>query len=125
MSNLVNISPNRSIIDSRPKDLSTGIANSSRQSKPIAINKDTVSFGQAEQTDLKAEKTKKRSNALSVAILLIGGAALGYGHKNQISAGIKKVSTWLNSGKTGEWIQKGKALFTKAKDAIMTKPPVA
>lgn len=51
------------------------------------------------------EKSSKNKKMLSAAILLIGGALLGYGHKDYISKGLDKVKSTF-----GKFFAKGKAV---------------
>ena len=83
----------------------------------IGTSQDTLELSNAPKS-----KSKK---VLGAAILLIGGAMLGYGHKDYIAKGINKVKTGLTNffatGKPAELLQKGKEVVAKAKDVVMTK----
>lgn len=100
-----------------------------RPKKP-AKNDPAATYTPSAQAEAEAtQNSNKKGKALTVAILLIGGALLGYGHRKYIEKGVNSVKTkvaeWASTGKAAEWVQKGKDLLTKAKDAIMAKPPVA
>lgn len=76
--------------------------------------------------DAEAEKkTSKRNQFLGAAILLIGGAALGYGHRKYIEKGFnnlgEQITKWTSGPKCQELIKKGQDLLAKAKDAIFVK----
>ncbi len=62
---------------------------------------------------------------LTTAVLLIGGALLGYGHREQISKGLNSmsetVSKFFATGKPAEYLESAKGLLTKAKDLIFAK----
>lgn len=75
--------------------------------------------------DAEAKKTSKKGNFIAAAILLIGGAALGYGHRHHIekcfdNAG-KTIAKWAENPTCQKLIQGGKDLLAKAKDAIFVK----
>lgn len=71
------------------------------------------------------EKKSNKGKILTAAVLLIGGALLGYGHRKYIEKGVDavkgKVGEWASTGKAAELIEKGKGLLAKAKDAIFVK----
>lgn len=76
--------------------------------------------------DTAAEKkASKRKQFLGVAILLLGGAALGYGHRKYIEKGFnnlgEQITKWTSGPKCQELIKKGQDLLAKAKDAIFVK----
>ena len=75
--------------------------------------------------DAEAKKSSKKGTFMAAAILLIGGAALGYGHRHHIekcfdNAG-KKIAEWTANPTYQKIIQSGKDLLAKAKDAIFVK----
>lgn len=75
--------------------------------------------------DEEAKKTNKKGNFIAAAILLIGGAALGYGHRHHIekcfdNAG-KTIAKWAENPTCQKLIQSGKDILAKAKDVIFVK----
>lgn len=89
-------------------------------------------FNATEQKDefvtaAKPKRTNKpQINAfLNASILLLGGVALGYSHRDVIGKainGMKTKFTQLTStGQLGELANKGKEILGKAKDMIMSK----
>ena len=67
----------------------------------------------ADSLELSNKPAKASSKRiLTSAILLIGGAMLGYGHKNQISkvlgAAKDKITQFASQGKVGEFVNRGK-----------------
>lgn len=76
--------------------------------------------------DCNAETKKSgKKGILTTAILLIGGVALGYGHRAQISKGLDAlkghVSKFFASGEPAKLLAKGQELLAKAKDLIFVK----
>ncbi len=67
-----------------------------------------------------------KQGVLAASVLLIGGALLGYGHRNQISKGLNAVkegvSKFFSNGKAKELLDKGKNLLATLKDKIFVKP---
>lgn len=67
----------------------------------------------------------KKTGIIAAAVLLIGGALLGYGHRDQISKGLNamkgSVDKFFSNGKPAEWFEAGKGLLAKAKDMIFAK----
>lgn len=66
-----------------------------------------------------------KTGIIATAVLLIGGALLGYGHRDQISKGLNSmkgsVEKFFSKGAPAEWLGKGKELLAKAKDMIFAK----
>ncbi len=66
-----------------------------------------------------------KKGVIAATILLVGGALLGYGHKEQISKGLNNlkgsVDKFFSTGKPAEWLKTGTEWLNKAKDAIMSK----
>lgn len=62
---------------------------------------------------------------LATAVLLIGGALLGYGHREQISKGLGSmkdaVTKFFSKGKPAEYLATATEWLGKAKDAIFAK----
>ncbi len=84
----------------------------------------------ADKFDGSNTEEKKSSNTKTVigaTVLLVGGALLGYGHKDVISKGINNfkgtVDKFFSSGKPAEYLQKGKEMIAKLKDMIFVKQP--
>ena len=67
----------------------------------------------------------KKTGIIGAAVLLIGGALLGYGHRDQISKGLDSmkgsIDKFFSKGKPAEWLDAGKNLLSKAKDMIFAK----
>jgi len=85
-------------------------------------SKVTTQTMQEEQT---SAKSSTRARFISTAILLIGGAILGYGHRHHIEKGVNavkdKFAQWTSSGVGEKIVSTGKDLLAKAKDAIFAK----
>ena len=66
-----------------------------------------------------------KTGIIATAVLLIGGALLGYGHREQISKGLDSmkgsVEKFFSKGAPAEWLDKGKEMLAKAKDMIFAK----
>lgn len=90
---------------------------------PPTLQCDTLCKG--DNCDATKKTSNKTRNIVGAAVLLIGGAILGYGHRNIISKGINNVKTSVSKffadGKAAEFLQKGKDVVAKAKDAIFVK----
>lgn len=67
-----------------------------------------------------------KQGVLTTSVLLIGGALIGYGLRNQISTGLKAVKDGVtklfSNGKAKELLDKGKNLLATLKDKIFVKP---
>lgn len=116
-----------SLISSQPLPrVSIGSDNSSLTARPI-MSKNAVSFcGKGDVVEI--EKTggmSKKTSVIAATVLLIGGALLGYGHRNQISKGLDSmkgsIDKFFSKGKPAEWLDAGKGLLSKAKDMIFAK----
>ena len=72
-----------------------------------------------------SQKSSTKAKFIATAILLVGGALLGYGHRNQIEKGVNavkgKVAEWTATPTGEKIINKGKDLLAKAKDLIFVK----
>ncbi len=83
--------------------------------------KDDAGTGASAQTGAISKKT----GIISAAVLLIGGALLGYGHKDQISKGLNtmksSVEKFFSKGEPAKWLEAGKNFLAKAKDMIFAK----
>ena len=77
------------------------------------------------EDEQKAEKSNKKARFLTTAILLVGGAILGYGHRKHIEKGVNavkgKIAEWTASGTGEKIVNKGKEVVAKAKDLIFAK----
>lgn len=66
-----------------------------------------------------------KKGVIAATILLVGGALLGYGHKDQISKGLDSlrgsVDKFFSTGKPAEWLKTGTEWLNKVKDTIMSK----
>lgn len=87
--------------------------------------KNDASVATTPSMDAEAKKSNKKGNFLAAAILLVGGAALGYGHRKYIEKGFdnlgKQISKWAENPTCQKLIENGKDLLAKAKDAIFVK----
>lgn len=67
----------------------------------------------------------KKTGIIGAAVLLIGGALLGYGHKDQISKGLDamkgSIDKFFSKGEPAKWLEAGKDFLAKAKDMIFAK----
>lgn len=83
--------------------------------------RDIVGTGASAQTTGISKKT----GIIAAAVLLIGGALLGYGHKDQISKGLNALkdsaTKFFSKGEPAKWLDKGKEVLAKAKDMIFAK----
>lgn len=81
--------------------------------------------GACTMSDKKSPFSGKQG-VLATSVLLIGGALIGYGLRNQISTGLKAVkdcvSKFFANGKAKEILDKGKTLLANLKDKIFVKP---
>ena len=79
----------------------------------------------AAQEEQASNKSSMKSKFIATAILLVGGALLGYGHRHQIEKGVNavkgKVAEWAASPTGEKIVNKGKDLLAKAKDLIFVK----
>ncbi|MBR1907697.1 hypothetical protein IJ818_02035 [bacterium] len=77
------------------------------------------------QEETNSEKSSTKARFISTAILLVGGALLGYGHRKHIEKGVNavkgKIAEWASTGTGEKIVSKGKDLLAKAKDAIFVK----
>ncbi len=77
--------------------------------------------------ETSGEKTGKvgTKGILTTAVLLIGGALLGYGHREHISKGLGSMKDAVNkffaTGKPAEYLESAKGLLAKAKDLVFAK----
>ena len=82
----------------------------------------TTASGHEEQA---SKKSSAKSKFIATAILLVGGALLGYGHRHHIEKGVNavkgKVAEWAASPTGEKIVNKGKELLAKAKDLIFVK----
>lgn len=82
--------------------------------------RDVVGTGASAQTGIS-----KKTGVIATAVLLIGGAILGYGHRDQISKGLDKmkgsVTEFFSKGEPAKWLEKGNEFLAKAKDMIFAK----
>ena len=66
-----------------------------------------------------------KKGVLAATVLLVGGALLGYGHRNQISKGLNNlkgaVDKFFATGKPAEWLKTGTEWLDKAKNLIFAK----
>lgn len=66
-----------------------------------------------------------KTGIIATAVLLVGGAILGYGHRDQITKGLDKmkgsITEFFSKGEPAKWLEKGKDLLAKAKDMIFAK----
>ena len=87
--------------------------------------KNDASVATTPSMDAEVKKSNKKGNFLAAAILLLGGVALGYGHRKYIEKGFdnlgKQITKWTSGPKCQELIKNGKDLLAKAKDAIFVK----
>ena len=85
-----------------------------------ALLADTVEIGGEEKTNGAGKK-----KLLSTAVLLAGGALVGYLCKGQISKGIEtiknSVGQFFSNGKPAELLASGKGLLEKVKGFIFAK----
>ncbi len=85
-----------------------------------ALKADTVEIG---ETEKKSSVSKKQM--LSTAVLVAGGALIGYLCRGSISKGIdmlkNTVGQFFSNGKPAEMLAAGKGLLDKAKDMIFSK----
>lgn len=83
--------------------------------------RDVVGTGASAQTGGISKKT----GIIGAAVLLIGGALLGYGHRNQISKGLDSmkgsIDKFFSKGEPAKWLEKGSEFLAKAKDMIFAK----
>ena len=94
--------------------------------KPAKNDASQVTTPSIQAEEEKApEKSSKKARFIATAVLLIGGALLGYGHRHQIDKGVDKVKSkiaeWTASGTGKKIVDKGKELVAKAKDLIFAK----
>ncbi len=93
--------------------------------KKPAKNDASQITAQSVQDEQKAEKSNKKARFITTAILLVGGALLGYGHRHHIEKGVNavkgKIAEWTASGTGEKIVTKGKEFLAKAKDAIFVK----
>jgi len=88
--------------------------------------KGAMSFcGTGDTAPAQTSGISKKAGIIGAAVLLIGGALLGYGHKDQISKGLDamkgSIDKFFSKGKPAEWLDAGKNLLSKAKDMIFAK----
>ena len=111
--------------------LNPSIANINANNTINTVNRSQISFraneNQATDTvEIQDQESKSKAKTiLAATVLLLGGAALGYGHRNYISKGIDmlkdKVSNLFSKGFPAEMLQKGKDLVEKVKGLIFSK----
>lgn len=93
--------------------------------KPAKNDASQVTTPSFEADEQQTEKSNKKSRFIAAAILLVGGALLGYGHRKYIDKGVDavkgKIAEWTANGTGKKIVDKGKELLAKAKDAIFVK----
>ena len=91
--------------------------------KPAKNDASQVTAPSAEQE--QSSKSNIKSRFITTAILLVGGALLGYGHRKHIEKGVNavkgKVAEWMASPTGEKIVNKGKDILAKAKDLIFAK----
>lgn len=112
------------------EDTAKGFGKIAKTVKDVFIRKPAKNdASQVATASSQEEQTSQKSNTkakfITTAILLVGGALLGYGHRHQIEKGVNalkgKVSEWVTSPTGEKIVNKGKELLAKAKDAIFVK----
>jgi len=113
-----------------PEDTAKGFGKIAKSVKDVFIRKPAKNdASQVHTASAQQEQTSKKSNLktrfITTAILLVGGALLGYGHRHQIEKGVNavkgKVAEWAASPTGEKVVSKGKDLLAKAKDLIFVK----
>ena len=92
---------------------------------PRGIIDKVGTIGTSSETIEASKKSSKTKTAIGAAVLLIGGAILGYGHRDVISKGLnsvkESVTKFFATGKAAELLEQGKNALGKVKDTIMSK----
>lgn len=87
--------------------------------------KGAMSFCGTEDAPAQTGGISKKTGIIGAAVLLIGGALLGYGHKDQISKGLDamkgSIDKFFSKGEPAKWLDAGKNFLAKAKDMIFAK----
>jgi len=116
-----------SIVSSQPLPrVSIGTCDGGGLTARPKMPKGAVSFcGTGDASPTKTGGISKKTGIIGAAVLLIGGALLGYGHRDQISKGLDamkgSIDKFFSKGKPAEWLDAGKNLLSKAKDMIFAK----
>ena len=92
---------------------------------PRGIIDKVGTIGTSPETIEASKKSSKAKTAVGAAVLLIGGAILGYGHRDVISKGLnnvkESVTKFFATGKAAELLEKGKTMLSQVKDKVMVK----